>query len=209
MPLWQSMQVFSFVNKKRWCATAARGDCRVMSIDSALWQLRHSSESLALKRAHSCSASSSRLSTNFSRVLMLPNRWPQTSFDACILRAILSVQLCGTWQSGQLARTPERLVKWRVDFSSWNTLSCISWQLVQNFSVLVNSSAVLKAPQNTTPATKPASTSTPSPNTELGRRSTSHSSTTKPQIRAGDDRRDAAAGSVALICGLPVSRGPA
>ena len=40
---------------------------------------------------------------------------PQTSLEACILRAILSVQLCGTWQSGQLARTPERLEKWMVD----------------------------------------------------------------------------------------------
>src|SRR4051812_35689756 len=126
IPLWQSMQVFSPVNRKRWCATEARGDCLVMSMDSALWQLRHSSESLALKRAHSCSASSSRWSTNFSRVLMVPNKCPQTSFDACILRAILSVQLCGTWQSGQLARTPERLLKWIVGFSSANTLSRIS-----------------------------------------------------------------------------------
>ena len=41
-------------------ATEARGDCFVMSIESVLWQLRHSSESLALKRAHSCNASSSR-----------------------------------------------------------------------------------------------------------------------------------------------------
>src|SRR6476661_2407000 len=95
MPLWQSMQVFSFVNKKRWCATEARGDCRVMSIDSALWQLRHSSESLALNRAHSCNANSSRWSTNLSRVSMLPKMWPQTSLETCILRAILSVQLCG------------------------------------------------------------------------------------------------------------------
>ena len=42
-----------------------------------------------------------------------------------------------------------------VCFSSWNTLSCISWQEVQNVSVLVSSSAVLKAPQKTTPAMKP------------------------------------------------------
>src|ERR1700712_2431500 len=126
---------------------------------------------------------------NFSRVLMVPNRCPQTSFDACILRAILSVQLCGTWQSGQLTRTPERLEKWIVGFSSANTLSRISWQPVQNFSVLVTSSAVLNPPQNTTPATKPASTSTPSPNTELGRRRTSHSSTIKAQSRVNHDRR--------------------
>src|SRR3954466_4999394 len=120
---------------------------------------------------------------------MVPNILPQTSFEACILRAILSVQLCGTWQSGQLARTPERLEKWGVDFNSANTLSRISWQLVQNFSVLVISSAVLKPPQKMTPATKPASTRTPSPNTELGLRSTFHSSTTNVQIRASIDRR--------------------
>src|SRR6478752_7187029 len=137
---------------------------------------------------------------------MVPNRWPQTSFDACILRAILSVQLCGTWQSGQLARTPDRLEKWIVGFSSANTLSRISWQLVQNFSVLVSSSAVLKPPQNTTPATKPASTSTPSPNTELGRRSTSQSSTMKPQTRASQERRGTA-GSAALIGDHPARRG--
>src|SRR5258707_987110 len=95
-----------------------------------------------------------------------------------------------------------------VVFNSENTLSRISWQLVQNFSVLVNSSAVLKAPQNTTPATKPASTSTPSPNTELGRRITFHSSTAKVQIRASNEGRDAA-GPVALIGVLPVPRGSA
>ena len=87
----------------------ARGLWRVMSIDWALWQLRHSSESLAFMRAHSCAASVARWSRNFSRVLMVPKILPQTSLDACILRAILSVQSCGTWQSGQWARTPERL----------------------------------------------------------------------------------------------------
>src|SRR3954462_8537782 len=60
MPLWQSMQSFSLVKRKRWWATEALGDCLVMSRESALWQLRHSSESLDLKRAHSCAASSSR-----------------------------------------------------------------------------------------------------------------------------------------------------
>src|SRR3954447_1957232 len=134
---------------------------------------------------------------------MVPNRCPQTSFDACILRAILSVQLCGTWQSGQLARTPERLEKWIVGFSSANTLSRISWQPVQNFSVLVSSSAVLKPPQNTTPATKPANTSTPSPNTELGRRSTSHNSTTNRQLRLRADGRRNAVGSTAVIGARP------
>src|SRR4051794_18681127 len=137
---------------------------------------------------------------------MVPKILAQTSFEACILRAILSVQLCGTWQSGQLARTPERLEKWIVGFSSANTLSRISWQPVQNFSVLVSSSAVLKPPQNTTPATKPANTSTPRPNTELGRRSTSHNSTTNAQNRPSQDRRGAA-GSTVLIGALPAWRG--
>lgn len=85
-----------------------------------------------------------------------------------------------------------------VDFNSANTLSAISWQPVQNFSVLVSSSAVLKPPQNITPATKPASTSTPSPNTELGRSSTSQSSTTKRQARARKPGCGAE-GSAALI----------
>ena len=86
-----------------------------------------------------------------------PKMWPHTSFEACILRAILSVQLCGTWQSGQVARTPERLVKWIVPFSSSKTLVFISWQLTQNFSVLVASRTVLKPPQKNTPATNPPS----------------------------------------------------
>src|SRR4249920_1994907 len=132
---------------------------------------------------------------------MAPNRWPHTSLEACILRAILSVQLWGTWQSGQLARTPERFEKWMVDFSSANTLSRISWQLVQNFSVLVSSSAVLNPPQKITPATKPASTSTPSPNTELGRRSTSHKSRTNLHIRVS--REVGGAAGAAVLIGAP------
>ena len=55
-------------------------------MESNPWQLRHSSESLALNRAHSCCASSSRFASNFSRVLIVPKTFPQTSFDACILR---------------------------------------------------------------------------------------------------------------------------
>src|SRR3982751_4887494 len=95
-----------------------------------------------------------------------------------------------------------------VVFSAANTLSRISWQPVQNFSVLVSSSAVLNPPQNTTPATKPASTSTPSPNAELGRRSTSHHSTTNPQIRPSHDRRGAGR-STALIDVPPELHGSA
>ncbi|MCY1442288.1 hypothetical protein D9M71_586520 [compost metagenome] len=89
---------------------AARLPWRVKSMNSKLWQLRHSRESLALSRAHSCSANSRRMPRNLSRVLIVPNSLPQTSLDACILRAILCVHSWGTWQSGQLARTPERLV---------------------------------------------------------------------------------------------------
>jgi hypothetical protein len=44
MPLWQSMQVFSPANGKRRCATEARGDCLVMSMESASLPLRHSGE---------------------------------------------------------------------------------------------------------------------------------------------------------------------
>ena len=69
--------------------SAARALWRVKSIDSKLWQLRHSRLSLALSRCHSCSASLRRLAANFSAVLMVPKILPQTSLDACILRAIL------------------------------------------------------------------------------------------------------------------------
>ena len=55
-----------------------------------------------------------------------------------------------------LARTPERLVKWIVALISSETLSRISWQVVQNCSVLVASTAVLKPPQKTTPRDKAA-----------------------------------------------------
>ena len=72
--------------------------------------------------AGSCAGGAS----NFSRVSIVPKILPQTSFDACILRAILSVQSCGTWQSGQLARTPERFEKCTVRCNSCQTLSCIS-----------------------------------------------------------------------------------
>src|SRR6185503_6672271 len=98
-----------------------------------------------------------------------PKILPQTSFDACILRAILSVHWCGTWQSGQVARTPERFEKCGVCCNSWKTLSCISWHEVQNFSVLVTSSAVLKAPQNSTPQMKPPSARNPRLQCVLGR----------------------------------------
>ena len=97
------------------------------------------------------------MSRNCSRVAMEPKMWPQTSFEACILRAIFRVHSCGTWQSGQPARTPERLVKWTVPWSSSNTLSRISWQPTQKVVLLVASSAMLKPPQNTMPIMNPPS----------------------------------------------------
>ena len=96
IPLWQSIHVFSPFASKVECISTARLLCRVKSIEFRLWQFRHSSESLVFNRVHSCCANSNRLSTNFSRVLMVPKIVPHTSFDACILRAILLVQLCGT-----------------------------------------------------------------------------------------------------------------
>src|SRR3954468_17257204 len=137
--------------------SAARWVCLVRSIATAVWQLRHSSESFAFSRAHSCSATSRRRSRNFCRVVIVPNRCPHTSLDACILRAILLVQPCGTWQSEQTARTPERLEKCTVCDSSSYRFARISWHERQNGSVLVASSAVLKPPQNITPQAKPPS----------------------------------------------------
>src|SRR5688572_6439052 len=159
MPLWQSMQVLPpsetlAASAVEW-ASAARLDWRVKSIDWNSWQLRHSRESLAFMRSHSRPASSWRLARNSSRVSMVPKIQPHTSFEACILRAILWVQSFGTWQSEHLARTPERLVKWMVGWISWYTLSRISWQPMQNCSVLVSSIAVLNPPQKITPAAKP------------------------------------------------------
>src|SRR5918997_1398082 len=137
------MQVFCPVNRNCSCADAARGFCFTRSMDSELWQLRHSSESLAFIRSHSRSARCLRMARNLSRVSMDPKMWPQTSFEACILRAILLVHSCGTWQSGHPALTPDRFVKWIVTLSSSKTLVFISWQPTQNFSVFVYSSAVL------------------------------------------------------------------
>src|SRR5215213_2668242 len=151
------MQVFSPVNMNRSCAAAARGFCLVRSMDWAEWQLRHSSESLAFMRSHSRSAICLRRAKNFSRVSIEPKMCPHTSFEACILRAILFVHSWGTWQSGHVARTPERLVKWIVPFISSKTLVFISWQEVQNRSVLVASNTVLNPPQKKTPARKPPS----------------------------------------------------
>ena len=89
MPLWQSMQVRSPLASMFEWASAARLLWRVKSMAWNSWQLRHSRESLAFMRSHSRPASSFLLARNFSRVLMVPNSQHHTSFDACILRAIL------------------------------------------------------------------------------------------------------------------------
>src|SRR5215212_8727595 len=66
------MQVFSPLKRERSCAWAARGFCFVRSMDSLLWQLRHSSESFAFMRSHSRSARCLRSARNLSRVSMEP-----------------------------------------------------------------------------------------------------------------------------------------
>ena len=123
---------------------------RAGSASSGPWTSPSGNCGIPASRSPSCAPIRARpgagaVPRNLSRVSMEPKMWPQTSFEACILRAILSVQSCGTWQSGQVARTPERLVKWIVPFSSSKTLSRISWQLMQNVSVLVASSDGVEA----------------------------------------------------------------
>ena len=82
MPLWQSMQVFSPVSRKVSCASAARALCRLMSMDSDEWQLRHSSELFALRRDHSRVAMASLCASNSSGVSMTPKIVPQSSLVA-------------------------------------------------------------------------------------------------------------------------------
>ena len=153
--------------------SAARGDWRLRSMATSEWQFRHSRLSLAFSRDHSRFAMTNRCSRNFWRVSMVPKILPQTSFDACILRAILSVHSCGTWQSGHPALTPDRLEKWTVCDSSSKTLSRISWQETQKSSVLVYSSAVLKPPQKITPPMNPPKVRNPSPSVPAGVHKTS------------------------------------
>src|SRR5262245_8272094 len=100
---------------------------------------------------------------------MLPKIWAQTSLEAWIFRAILIVHSCGTWQSEHFARTPDRLVKWMVCFNSGYRNASWLWQLVQKVSVFVNSSAVLNAPQNAMPQTKPPTVRKPRLKCTLGR----------------------------------------
>ena len=145
-----------------------RGLWRVISIDCALWQLRHSRELLAFMRAHSCSASSRRWSRNFSRVLIVPKSSPHTSFEACILRAILSVHSCGTWHrdSGRA-----RL----IDCCSARSFSApqTRWRAFRGTrcktSPLVSSRAVLNAPQKKYSGDEAGSTRNPELKIELGR----------------------------------------
>ena len=89
------------------CAPAARGLCRVKSIDVEVVAVAAFERVVGLQaRPFVLRQFEPVLAANFSRVSMVPKILPQTSFEACILRAILSVQSCGTWQSGQVARTP-------------------------------------------------------------------------------------------------------
>jgi len=89
--------------------SAPRGVCFWWSMASQLWQLRHSCESLAIIVAHTCSASSARLASNFSGVPIVPRRWWYSSLDAWLLRHSFGPYSLGTWQSDQIARTPEAL----------------------------------------------------------------------------------------------------
>src|SRR6185503_18588867 len=139
IPLWQSMQVWpSFM--AFWCTGADHSFCLEKSMDLKLWQLRHSCESFAFISRHTFSANCLRCFSNFSGVSMVPRALWNNSFEALILRMIFGNHSFGTWQSGQVARTPVRLLKCTVLVSSWYTLSRISWHEMQNFSVLEISS---------------------------------------------------------------------
>ena len=93
-----------------------------------------------------------------SRVSIEPKMWPQTSFEACILRAILLVQSCGTWQSGQAARTPERFVKWIVPLQLLEDVGPSSrGSRCRTAQCWSPPATVLKPPQKKTPARKPPS----------------------------------------------------
>jgi hypothetical protein len=61
--------------------------------------------------AQTCSASSWRFALNFSGVSMVPRRWWNSSLLAWILRSSFGPQALGTWQSAQVARTPEAFLK--------------------------------------------------------------------------------------------------
>ena len=113
--------------------------CLVMSMDSALWQLRHSSESLALSRAHSCCASSSRLIEELlARVDGAERSCPRPPWTpASCARSCRSSCAARGSRGSSRARRSGWCSGWSV-FSSWKTLSRISWQPVQNFSVLVS-----------------------------------------------------------------------
>ena len=117
MPKWQSMQVLPSALPFA-CRAFARSDCRSELIASAWWQLRHSSESVSFIRVQTCVASSYRCASNFSLVSMTPVSLPQISKVASTLRQIIGPGSRGTWQSGQIARTPVRFVSWIVPLYS-------------------------------------------------------------------------------------------
>ena len=77
----------------------------------------------------------------FSAVSMVPINSPQTSRAAISLAPSLGMSDRGTWQSAQLARTPDTFLKWMESIHS-ASFHCMEWQEVQNSVVLVASSTI-------------------------------------------------------------------
>jgi len=120
-----------------------------------LWQLRHSCESFARSRAISRAFILGVCAAYFSGVSIIPVIVPQTSLEASILRIILGKNSLGTWQSEQVAFSPAALLKWLVCCICAHGWASISWQLIQNSSVLVACIVALKAKTPATPSTPP------------------------------------------------------
>ena len=111
MPLWQSMQVFSlFRQVGRMHVLRAHALARevhvfvVVAVAALQRVVRLEASPFVLRQFEPLRPGTSR------GVLMVPKIFPQTSFEACILRAIFTVHSCGTWQLEHIARTPERFV---------------------------------------------------------------------------------------------------
>jgi hypothetical protein len=93
---------------------------------------------------------------------------------AAIFARTLWIHSLGTWQSGHVARTPERFLKWMVFCNSAYGFARISWHEMQNDSVFASSIAQLKPPQNRTPNMAPATTNVPRAKRLLGREMKAH-----------------------------------
>jgi len=72
-----------------------------------MWQLRHSWESVLAMVFQTFCARDQRLARNFSRVLIAPVKAKKSSLVALTFLKVIGHQLLGTWQSGQLAPTPD------------------------------------------------------------------------------------------------------